>query len=57
MPVSMWPQLLWVMLASMGFALTLSRNKHWTDYAGTMLAASITWGLLYAGGFFDVFWR
>ena len=55
----MWPQITLIVLATMSFAIHLTRaGEPRTDKYSPGMALFITFvefGLLYAGGFFDVF--
>ena len=55
----MWPQITLIVLAAMSFAIHLAKSgKPRTDKYSPGMALFITFvefGLLYAGGFFDVF--
>lgn len=53
----MWPQLTFVILSAFGAAVSLARSKNGLDFLTSSIAAAITHGLLWAGGFYDVFSR
>ena len=55
--MTIWPQLVFIVLSAMGAVITLHQDERPWQYAGTFIDLSITHGLLYAGGFYDVLVR
>lgn len=55
--MSIWPQVTWIVLTTLGMANMLQKDKNTLDYIGTFLATGLQMGLLYAGGFFAALLR
>lgn len=55
----MWPQIVWIVLASAYLAISAvhhghPRNSTWNFWSG-LLSLTISFAILYFGGFFDPF--